>query len=275
MKDITELSPSQKSEIADYIKRDNLNHVNEKVIPNKIKVSFYTKYGKRCLDIIFSLLAIIITLPINFILAIITFFDVGFPIIFKQYRIGKDEKKFIIYKFRNMTNKTDSKGELLPPAERVTKWGRFARKTSLDELLNFVSILKGDMSLIGPRPLLDYYYDRMSDRHKTIYKVRPGLECPTVKRLDHVLSWQERLDNYVWYAENCSFFLDIKLMFRILEVALDNKSTSKRSSADSGGFMGYDHDGNVIYTKAVPEKYIDEFLKTHNYQSLEEAVLDR
>lgn len=272
---IDELSLSQKIEIARYIKEDTLEQVNQKVRPVKLRDSFYTRYGKRWIDIIISFLALVITSPVNLVLAIVTFFDVGTPIIFKQQRIGKDNKVFTIYKFRNMRNTTDANGELLPSSQRVTKWGKFVRKTSLDELLNFVSIFKGDMSLIGPRPLLDYYADRLNEYHKTIYKIRPGLECPTLEKVDHALSWQERLDNYVWYAENCSFLLDVRLMFRVLEVALDHKSTSTRSTAGNGGLMGYDEEGNVIYTKAVPEKYVESFLNAHNYGSMEEAIRDR
>ena len=272
---IDELSLSQKIEIAGYIKEDTLEQVNQKVRPVKLRDSFYTRYGKRWIDIIVSFFALVITSPVNLVLAIVTFFDVGTPIIFKQQRIGKDNKVFTIYKFRNMRNTTDANVELLPSSQRVTKWGKFVRKTSLDELLNFVSIFKGDMSLIGPRPLLDYYADRLNDYHKTIYKIRPGLECPTLEKVDHALSWQERLDNYVWYAENCSFLLDVRLMFRVLEVALDHKSTSTRSTAGNGGLMGYDEEGNVIYTKAVPEKYVESFLNTHNYGSMEEAIRDR
>lgn len=272
---VEELSLIQKNEIAEYIKEDTLEDINQKIKPVKIKTSFYTQYGKRWLDIMISAIALLILLPINLILAIVTFFDVGRPIIFKQERIGKDCKIFTIYKFRNMRNTKDANGELLPPAQRVTKWGKFVRKTSLDELLNFYSIFKGDMSLIGPRPLLNYYADRLSDYHKTIYKIRPGLECPTLVKTDHVLSWQERLDNYVWYAENCNFLLDIRLMFRIFEVAIDHKNIVKRSTAGNGGLLGYDINGNVIYTKAVPEQYVNKFLQAHKYGSLKEAIEDR
>lgn len=275
MWDISELSQSDKTEIAGYIKRDNLKAVNQKLQAVHVKNSFYTRFGKRILDIILSLFAIIITFPINLAIAVITFFDVGHPIIFKQSRVGKDEKLFTIYKFRNMTNETDTNGELLPPSQRVTKWGKFVRKTSLDELLNFISILNGSMSIIGPRPLLDYYAERMNDRHKMIYAVRPGLECPTLKRVDHTLSWQERLDNYVWYVENCSFGVDVQLCLRVIQIAFDRKSTNQRSNANHGGFMGYDSDGNVIYTKSVPDKYVEEFCSKHGYQSLRDAIEER
>lgn len=272
MQDISELSLSEKSEIAEYIKRDTLAIVNSKVQKVKVKDSFYTRYGKRGLDFLVGLVGFIVSLPFNLIIASVTFFDVGRPIIFKQQRIGKDEKKFTIYKFRNMTNATDANGELLPPDQRVTKWGKFVRKTSLDELLNFVSVLNGSMSIIGPRPLLDYYVDRLNDRHKAIYAIRPGLECPTLHKVDHALSWQERLDNYVWYTENCSFLVDIRLCFRILEVAFDRKETARRSKAGHGGLMGYDFDGNIIYTKFVPDKYVEEFCQNHGYKDLQEAI---
>ena len=275
MQDITDLSLSAKKEIAEYIKRDNLAVVNEKVQKVKVRNTFYTRYGKRALDILISLFAIIITMPINLIIAIVTFFDVGRPIIFKQQRVGKDEKRFTIYKFRNMTNDTDANGELLPPDQRVTKWGKFVRKTSLDELLNFISVFNGSMSIIGPRPLLDRYAEQLHDRHRAIYAVRPGLECPTLHRVDHALSWQERLDNYVWYVENCSLLVDIRLCFRIVSVAFNRKETAIRSGAGRGGLMGYDRDGNVIYTKTMPDKYLNMYLKNHNYSNLQEAIEDR
>lgn len=275
MKDISQLSHSQQEEIAGYIKRDNLETVNKNVVEIIPKKTFYTKYGKRILDIIISLLAIIITLPINLIIAVVTYFDVGSPIIFSQERMGKDERIFVLYKFRNMTNETDANGELLPAAQRVTKWGKFVRKTSLDELLNFVSILKGDMSIIGPRPVRDFYLPRLNNRHKGMYKVRPGLECPTPYKVDHFLTWQERFDNYAWYAENCSFLLDIKLCFRLVAIVFDHKSTKVRSNVSYGSFMGYEADGNAIYTKSVPDRFVEEFLRAHGYQNLDEAAADR
>lgn len=275
MQDISALSLTEKNEIASYIMRDNLEIVNQKMHTLPAKNTFYIKYGKRSLDIIIAVLMLVLTLPINLIIAVVTFFDVGRPLLFKQTRLGKDMRKFTIYKFRNMTNETDANGELLPPSERVTKWGGFVRKTSLDELLNFVSILNGSMSVIGPRPLHDYYAERLHDRHKMMYQVKPGLECPTPHPIDHELSWGERFDNYVWYAENCSFMLDLKLFFRMFTLVFDRKETQKRSKAGHGGFLGYDEEGNVIYTKSVPEKYVEEFCQMHGFVSLNEAIAQR
>lgn len=272
MQDITELSLTEKAEIAEYIKLDNLDIVNGKVDKAKVRVSFYAKFGKRFFDIVISLTGFLISLPVNLVIAIVTYFDVGSPILFKQRRRGKNEKQFTIYKFRNMTNETDANGELLPPSQRVTKWGKFVRKTSLDELLNFVSVLNGSMSIIGPRPLPDYYAERLHDRHKAIYAVRPGLECPTLHKVDHALSWQERLDNYVWYVENCSFWTDLRLCLRIVSVAFDRKEVARRSKAEHGGLMGYDQDGNVIYSKGVPDEYVEEFCEKHGFKNLQEAI---
>lgn len=275
MQDISGLSLAAKGEIAEYIKRDHLEYVNAHVEPVHMKDTFYTRHGKRIMDILIGLLGFTASLPFNLIIAIVTYFDVGRPIFFKQQRIGKDGNFFIIYKFRNMTNDVDANGELLPPTERVTKWGKLMRKTSLDELLNFVSVLKGDMSIIGCRPLMTTISNRLNDRHKAIHTMKPGLECPTLHKVDHALSWQERLDNYVWYVENCSFWLDIKLCFRMLAVAFDRKETSCRSNASRGGFLGYDLDGSVIYTKSCPDQYVEEFCRNHGYANLEEAVASR
>lgn len=161
----------------------------------KVKHTFYSRYIKRLLDIIFSLLALIITLPVNIVIGIITFWDVGKPIFFHQKRVGKDLKIFTIIKFRNMRELYDENGVLLPPDQRVTPFGKFVRRTSLDELLNFFSILKGDMSLIGPRPLLPEYISFYSERQLMRHAVRPGLECPTLVKRDHSRTWEEQFED--------------------------------------------------------------------------------
>lgn len=270
--DISELSLAQKEEIASYIQRDNLGVVNKTAQPCKVRDTFYTRYVKRVFDVAISMLLLLVTAPLNLVLAAITYLDVGAPIIFKQQRIGRGGQPFPIYKFRNMTNAVDANNELLPPEQRVTKWGRIARKTSLDELLNFVSILKGDMSIIGPRPLLDCYATRLSERHKGIYEIRPGLECPTLKAVDHALSWQERLENYVWYAEHCSFGVDFRLALRMFSVAFNHKETERRAKAAHGGFMGYGLDGNAIDTKNVPDCFVEEYCAKYGYADLREAI---
>lgn len=255
--DRTELTKAMRWKLAGYLAEDRLYDINQNLEPVKVKDTVYTRYIKRLIDIVISLIICIITLPINLVIGIITFFDVGRPIFFKQDRVGRNGKIFHIIKFRNMRNTRDERGELLPPAQRVTKFGKFVRKTSLDELLNFWSILKGDMSLIGPRPLVPEYYHRYNDRHVNRLAVRPGLECPPRELTDHVWTWQEQFENDVWYVENVSFRTDCKMIFYLLRFTLDRKSANARAVADRGTFMGYDLDGEAINLDGVPQEYID------------------
>lgn len=217
------------------------NSVSKDVI---IRNTIYTKYIKRILDIIISIFVLILSLPINAIIATVTYFDVGLPIFFCQLRTGINLNEFVLIKFRNMNNKTDENGELLPAGARVTKIGRILRKTSLDELLNFVSILKGDMSIIGPRPLPVEYTKWMSERHKHRFDVRPGLECPSIKTYERDLTWNDRFENDVLYAEKCSFFLDVKLCFKMVHLVLF--PSKHRERGNQGFFVGYDENGKAV-----------------------------
>ena len=235
----------------------------------------YNKFIKRLIDIVLSGIGIVVLSPVYLIVALAIKIDDPGPVFFRQKRVGIHKTHFNILKFRTMKMETpkDTPTHLLEnPQQYITRVGRILRKTSLDELLNFVSIFNGDMSLIGPRPLLDYYGERLHNRHKSIFLVKPGLECPTLHKVDHALSWQERLDNYVWYVENCSFWVDVRLALRIVAIALDRKSTAVRSTATHGGLLGYDTDGNVIYTKQLPDKYAEEFCRNHGYTDMAEAL---
>lgn len=257
-----DLSSEQRSRVRQLIREDTLEYINnkfEKVTPKK---SIYTVFVKRFIDFFVALLALTVTLPVNLIIGICTYFDVGSPIFFKQERVGKDGKTFRIIKFRNMTNATNEKGELLPPKDRVTKFGKFVRKTSLDELLNFWSILKGDMSLIGPRPLVNEYAGYMADRHRMRTAVRPGLECPIIIKTDYASTWTEQFENDVYYVENVSFLLDVKMLFALVKMVFNRKSSSVRGNVQRGSFMGYSTDGNSIISKKVPRKYVDKILGT-------------
>ena len=232
---------------------DRVDAVQASVIPAS---NFYARYGKRFLDIVISFIACAVTLPINLVIAIVTFFDVGRPIFFKQKRIGRQGKPFTIVKFRNMTNERGENGALLPPEQRVTKWGRFVRKTSLDELLNFWSILKGDMSLIGPRPLPEVYLERYSERHRHRLDVRPGLECPPRDLSQGVWTWNDQLENDVWYVENVSFKVDCYMFCNLVRFVFDRKSANARAVAKRGSFMGYDFEGFAINDAQIPEEYL-------------------
>lgn len=241
--------------VADALASERLpeiNHNSSKVVPAN---GVYVRYIKRVLDIALSGIALAVTSPINLFLLLGTFIDVGSPVIFKQKRIGKDGKEFTVYKFRNMTNETDEKGELLPAAKRVTRFGKFVRKTSLDELLNFWSVFKGDMSIIGPRPLLPEYTRRYSDRHKMRLSVRPGLECPPRTNINLRPSWQDQFENDVWYVENVSLKTDITMCLNLIRFAFNPKATSSRGNANRGAFMGYSKDGVAIDITAVDDDY--------------------
>ena len=247
--------------VEEVVKESNLACVNRQSDPVRPRVTFYSRYGKRILDLIAALPALIITSPVDLLLMICTYFDVGKPIIFRQVRVGRNGKPFRIIKFRNMTNDTDEKGELLPPGERVTKLGRFVRRTSLDELLNFWSVLKGDMSLIGPRPLLLEYQPLYSDRHMMRHAVRPGLECPLIKPGITGDTWTDRFENDIYYVENLSFSLDIKMFFSLVKLVFSRKSTAVRGNAVKGSFLGYEQDGTSIDSTQVPGKYFDEAVR--------------
>lgn len=259
--DRTLLTKAQRWEIADWLAQDRLKEINRKCKPvYKSKHTFYVKYFKRAIDIVVSSVALLVTFPINLIIGIITYFDVGRPIFFMQTRIGKDGIPFQLVKFRNMRNITDENGELLHASLRVTKFGKFVRKTSLDELLNFWSILKGDMSLIGPRPLVPEYVPRYNARHYERLSIRPGLECPPRSSENMVSTWQEQFENDIWYVENVSFMTDCKLMIMLVRLAFDKKATTMRSAvAVKGSFMGYDENGIAINLDGVSQEYIDYY----------------
>lgn len=194
----------------------------------KIVETFYVKYVKRGLDIIISLIAVILTLPINLIIGIFTILDVGFPVFFIHERPGLGEKPFKMIKFRNMTNERDSEGNLLPANERVTKFGKFVRTTSLDELLQFWLILQGKMSIIGPRPLLMSYLPRYNIRQHMRHAVKPGLECPLENYSSEGTTWEERLENDVWYVENISFKTDFIMIVRLIKLVFNSKRSKIR-----------------------------------------------
>ena len=250
-------------EMADYIRRDNLDVVNKQCVEAHPRDTFYVRYGKRALDIVVGGCAFIVTLPINAVIGVCTFFDVGRPVLFKMQRPGKDGVPFTLVKFRNMRDERDKNGDLLLGNQRVTKFGKIMRRTSLDELMNFWSILKGDMSIIGPRPLTMGYMERYSKRHVARLAVRPGLECPILNTESHRYTWDEQFENDVWYVENISFITDIKMCIGLVKLAFSKKATKTRSSAAKRGFMGYDKNGKTISLDTVPEKYLDEALANH------------
>lgn len=205
--------------------------LDSNMVEIKPRISFYTIYIKRILDIVFSLIALIVFLPVNFLIGIITFFDVGRPVFFTQERIGKNLKKFKIIKFRNMKDIRDNNGNLLPPDQRVTKFGNFVRKTSIDELLNFWNVFKGEMSIIGPRPLICEYLPYYDSVQIMRHSVTPGLECPSLKKRRQERTWSEQFEDDIWYVENVSFKTDCKMVLALIKLVFHKEEIKQRGKA--------------------------------------------
>lgn len=197
----------------------------------------YRNYFKRLLDITLSFLAIFILSPIMLIVALLVKTRLGSPVIFTQRRAGLHGKIFTVYKFRSMTNETDENDELLPNEQRLTKFGKLLRSTSLDELPELFNILKGDMSIIGPRPLLEEYLPRYSKEQMKRHNVRPGLTSYTAVNGRATLSWEDRLSMDVWYVNNVNFLLDIKIILKTLVTVFKRENIS----SNRGKFMGTDN----------------------------------
>lgn len=252
------LTDQEKLEIAVLIANDTLKTVNLKCKEVHLKSSIYNKYIKRLFDIVLSFIALIITAPVNLILLVGTLIDVGCPILFFQTRIGKDMQLFSFGKFRNMREERDENDILLPAYQRVTKWGSFVRKTSLDELLNFWYIFIGKMSIIGPRPMPAEYLNRFNSYHVKRHMIKPGLECPLhTSEFGREMTWENRFENDIWYVENISFLTDIKMLLLLIQDTFFNSRRVQRSKAEIGTFMGYDTKGKIIESDHIPDKYYD------------------
>lgn len=180
----------------------------------------YRHFFKRFFDFILSLLAIIVLSPVLLITALLVRSKLGSPVIFKQERPGKNEKIFTLYKFRTMTDEKDEEGNLLPDEVRLTKFGKMLRSTSLDELPELFNILKGDMSIVGPRPLLVSYLPYYTEKEKHRHDVRPGLTGLAQVKGRNYIAWDERFKIDVEYVENLSFVLDIKIIFETVLIVL-------------------------------------------------------
>ena len=180
----------------------------------------YRYFFKRLLDLVLSLLAIIVLSPVLLITALLVRSKLGSPVIFKQERPGKNEKIFTLYKFRTMTDEKDEEGNLLPDEIRLTRFGKLLRSTSLDELPELFNILKGDMSIVGPRPLLVSYLPYYTEKEKHRHDVRPGLTGLAQVKGRNYIAWDERFKIDVEYVENLSFVLDIKIIFETVLIVL-------------------------------------------------------
>lgn len=206
--------------------------------PQKGKRGLYRRYFKRPLDFVLSLAAIVILSPILLLIALLVRIKLGSPVIFKQQRPGMNEKIFTLYKFRTMTDERDEKGELLPDEVRLTDFGKFLRATSLDELPELFNILKGDMSIVGPRPLLIEYLPLYNEHQRRRHEVRPGLTGWAQVNGRNAITWEEKFNYDVEYVDNLSFFLDVKIIFLTIMKVLKREGISQEGRATMEPFRG-------------------------------------
>jgi lipopolysaccharide/colanic/teichoic acid biosynthesis glycosyltransferase len=202
------------------------------------KAGFYEKYIKRLLDFFLSLMALCVLLPVLLILAVLGAWKMKGNPFFTQLRPGRNEKIFKLIKFRTMTCEKDAQGKLLPDEQRLTKYGRFLRSTSLDELPELINILKGDMSIVGPRPLLVKYLPRYNAEQRRRHDVRPGLTGWAQVNGRNAISWEDKFRLDVEYVEKVSFVMDVKILFMTVGKILKREGISSETSATMEEFMG-------------------------------------
>lgn len=202
------------------------------------RAGFYEKYIKRALDFIIALIAIICLGWLMILVAILVRIKLGSPVIFKQPRPGKDEKIFNMYKFRSMTDARDENGDLLPDEVRLTSFGKKLRSTSLDELPEFFNMLKGDMSLVGPRPLLVKYLPLYNEEQRHRHDVLPGFTGLAQVNGRNAISWEKKFNWDVQYVNQISFLLDVKIVLKTIRVVFKKNGINSETSATMEEFLG-------------------------------------
>lgn len=198
----------------------------------------YLKYGKRIFDLILSVMAVLILSPILMITAVLVRVKLGKPVIFSQARPGRNEKIFQLYKFRSMTDQRDPAGELLPDEIRLTRFGKRLRATSLDELPELFNILRGDMSIVGPRPLLTEYLERYNTEQRHRHDVRPGLTGLAQVKGRNALSWEDKFRYDMEYVRKITLVSDIKIIALTVRLILARAGINSENAATMEPFMG-------------------------------------
>lgn len=198
----------------------------------------YKSYIKTFLDFMLALIGLIILLPLFMIISVLIIFKLNTPVFFKQSRPGLNGETFEIYKFRTMSNECDENGAPLSDEERLTKFGSFLRSTSLDELPGLWNVLNGTMSLIGPRPLLIEYLPLYSDRQARRHEVKPGITGWAQVNGRNAIEWKEKFELDVWYVENLTFFLDIKILYLTLKKVIRRDGISHNNHVTMKKFKG-------------------------------------
>lgn len=223
----------------------------------KIKRGPYALFFKRLIDIVASLVVLILFCWLYVIVAILVRIKLGSPVLFKQDRPGKIDPKtgkeviFRLYKFRTMTDEKDENGELLPDNVRLTSFGSWLRQTSIDEIPELFNILKGDISLIGPRPLLVRYLDRYNEEQHHRHDVRPGLTGYAQAHGRNSVSWEDKFAMDVWYTRNVTFVNDVKIIIDTIKTVLSHEGISSAESATMEEFMGTPEGVKAIWKEPV------------------------
>lgn len=202
------------------------------------KRTFYDKYIKRFMDFLLSLIGLIVLSPVLLIVAVMVRTKLGSPILFKQERPGLNGKIFTMYKFRTMTDETDKDGQLLSDEVRLTSFGKFLRAASLDELPEIFNIFKGDMSIVGPRPLLVKYLPLYNERQAHRHDVRPGLTGYAQINGRNAISWEEKFELDIFYVNNSSFLMDVIIFFKTIKKVFVKEGISSDTSVTMEEFTG-------------------------------------
>ena len=200
--------------------------------------AFYTRFGKRGFDLALSIPGFLLMLPILATIALLVRTNLGSPVLFMQVRPGLHGKPFTIFKFRTMTDERDSKGNLLPDAKRLTRLGRFLRSTSLDELTELWNVLKGEMSLVGPRPLLMQYIERYTPEQFRRHEIRPGLTGWAQVNGRNAITWEEKFKLDVWYVDHQFCSLDVKILCMSIGKILSKEGINADGEPTMPEFLG-------------------------------------
>lgn len=198
----------------------------------------YRKFGKRTLDIVFALAGLILLTPVMVVLALLVRLKLGSPIFFSQKRPGLDGRPFVLHKFRTMTDARDAGGRLLPDARRMTAFGNFLRSSSLDELPELFNVLRGEMSLVGPRPLLMQYLERYTLEQSRRHEARPGITGWAQINGRNAITWERKFDLDIWYIDNQSLWVDMRIIFLTMWRIIKRNGISQPGQATMEEFMG-------------------------------------
>lgn len=204
----------------------------------KRKKGFYEKYIKIPQDFILSLIALIVLSPVFLVVAVLVRTKLGSPVLFTQYRLGLNERVFKMYKFRTMTDEKNENGDLLPDSERLTKFGKILRATSLDELPELWNIVRGDMALVGPRPLLVQYLELYNEHQRRRHEVRPGISGLAQVSGRNALSWEDKFRLDIEYIDKVSFISDWKIIFLTIKNVFKREGISSNTSDTMEPFRG-------------------------------------